>query len=273
MFPGVVNQIQQWYQQLVTYLTQHQFIARTGEALTFQQPVVVRFWMANVTIADVALTLVVLWVAYNIIFGFYQPLEILSRVVLAAIAVHASLQFIGFFIEINNALCATAVQVAGAPNLADIVNFLTGVRLDPNANGAVVVQVIIMDVMAVAILLQELARLGVLDLLIVIAPLAFLVPELARLWIAAFFAVLFLQFLQVAAIVLGAILIAGLGAGGTIVSTLAGLAILLLVLRIPTWLGLAVTQALGGIRSPFGYAVAAAREAARGMITLLRVMR
>jgi hypothetical protein len=199
----------------------------------------------------------------------------LSRVVLAAIAAHASLQFIGLFVRLNNAMCV-AVLGTNAPTVSDIVAFLNIPAA--NGNGFVVVETLIIDLMSVVVLLQELVRLGLLDLLIVLSPLAALLyaspgsQRWGNLIVVAFFATLFLQFAQVTAIVIGAALITTINTTFSIVSALAGIAVLFFVLKIPGWLGSAVTNAIGGVGSPFGYAAQAAREAAQGFLTLIRVV-
>jgi hypothetical protein len=261
----VNNFVNMLYQQVVKFAAGQQFVFQTGANVTFNQPLVIKMWQANVLAADVALALVLVWIGYNIILGLYQPLALLSRVVLAAIAVHASLTFIGLFIGLNNALCASAILTAGLPNLSDIAAVL-GFHFNPNANGALVFQTLIILVMGLVVVLQLLVRVGLLDLLIVLSPWAMLLyasyatQRWANLWSAAFFATLFLQFLQTSAIALGAALIATIGQTFSLVSAFAGIAVLVFVLRIPMWLGSAVTASIGTVRSPFSYAASAARE-------------
>jgi hypothetical protein len=273
-FQAINKQLQMNYQQYQASLTQG-FVFSTGAGVSFQQPLVMKFWQTNVLIADVALALVVLWIGYQVILGFYEPLQMLSRVILAAVAVHASLEFIGLFVQLNNVLCASAFATGALPTTGDIVALFLPV---PGANPeAFVLQTTLIFLMGIVVMLQDLVRVGLLDLLIVISPFALLLyispgtQQWANLWFSAFFATLFLQFLQVLAIVIGAGLVANSPLSA--VSTLAGIGVLIFVLQIPRWLGSAVTSgALGSVRSPFGYLASAAREAAQGFLTLIRLV-
>ncbi len=278
---GIEGQIFTWYQQILDWIAGQNFVLQTGAGVTFQQPVIVKFWQANALVADAALALVVLWIAYNVIIGYYDPLQMLSRVVLAAVAIHASLTFISLFVSINNGLCASVVATAGVPNTADIAAFLypnvhavLGGQGDPGQ----VFQAVIIVLMTITVILQLIVRLGLLDLLIVLSPLALLLyiapgtQKWANLWFGAFFTTLFLQFLQVTAIAVGAALITSLAATASIVSAIAGVAVLVFVLKIPGWLGSAVTSSIGGVQSPQQYALQAAQQAAQGFLTLVKTV-
>jgi hypothetical protein len=273
---GLTNLITQWYKQLVNFITGQQIVLTTGAGVTFQQPIVIRFWQTNVTVVDAALALLILWIAYNVTLGVYDPLQMLSRIILATVAAHASIQFVGLFVTLNNALCASAIQAAGLPNISDLAALL-GVPV-AGVNETNILQFFIISAMSGVVVLQMIVRVGVLDLLIVLLPLFMLLlvspttQPFAGFGISAFFAVLFLQFLQVTAIALGAALVATFGQTFSFVSTLAGIAVLTLVLKIPGWLGSAISSSIGSVRSPFGYAASAAREAAQGFLTLVKTV-
>jgi hypothetical protein len=275
LIQALAGQIQMVYQQIIAWANGQQFLFQTGASVSYQQPVVMQLWRANVLIADSALALVILWIGYHVILAIYDPLQMLSRVVLAAVAIHASLQFIGLFIRLNNALCVGVLGTT-APTISDIAAFLNIPAA--TGNGFVVVGTTIINLMSIVVLLQELVRLGLLDLLIAFIPFAALLyispatQHWANLIFTAFFAVLFLQFAQVSAIVIGAALITSINSTFSIVSALAGIAVLFFVLKIPGWLGSAVTGAIGGVGSPFAYAAQAAREAAQGVLTLIRIV-
>ncbi len=281
IFGAIANQGMQWYQQIVAWATGQQFIFQTGAGVTFQQPAVLRFWQMNVTVADGILILVVLWIAYNVVLGYYNPLQMMQRAILAAVAAHASLTFVGLFINLNNALCAGVFQVAGTPNTSDLAAFLF-----PNVHAAfggpgdagLVFQTLIEDVMATVVILQMAVRVGLLDIIIVFTPIAAilyispLTQRAANFIFSAFFVTLFLQLIQVTAITVGAALITSFASTSSIVSFLAGVAVLFLVLKIPRWLGNTVTSAIGDVQSPQQYALAAAQQAAATVITLVRAV-
>jgi hypothetical protein len=270
------GQIQGAYQQVIMWATGQDFLLTTGAGVSFQQPLIIRFWQTNVLAADGALALVIVWIGYNVMLGLYEPLSMMSRVILAAVAIHASLQFIGLFIQLNNALCASAILTAGLPQVSDLAALL-GFPVIPNAaSGVVIVQTIIIFALSMTIILQELVRLALLDLLIVLSPFALLLyispstQKWANLWSTAFFATLFVQFLQVSAIAVGAALVANIATTFSVVAALAGIGILVFVLKIPGWLGSAVTGAIAGVNSPAAYAAAAARQATQSFLMLVR---
>jgi hypothetical protein len=252
---GFTNFVDMSYQQLVAFTTQ-KVEFQTGAGVSYLQPLVLRFWQANVTIADAALAVFITWIALNVILSQYEPLQMMSRVVLAAVAAHASLQFTALFVELNNALCRAALAVAQTPNLQDIAALL-GVPLTGGRGvGAFLFQDLFIKIMADAVLFQMIVRVGVLDLLIPLLPLLALLlitpvtQQAAFFGFSAFFAVLFLQFLQVSAIAIGAALVTGLTATLSIASTFAGIAVLYLVLRIPGWVAGAIGNYISTIRSP-----------------------
>jgi hypothetical protein len=256
---AAANQLIQWYLQIIVLVPANKFVFQTAANVSYQQPGVVKLWQANVLVADGVLALVILWIGYNVILGRYDPLEMLSRVVLAAVAIHGSLQFIGLFVELNNSMSAEVALLTVLPTTADLVTFL-GFPMLVGANlifQTLLIAAIII-IMAVVVLMQMLVRLAILDLLIVMAPLALLLyitpatQRWANLWAAAFFATLFLQFLQVVAISIGAALIATFFGTFSIVSALAGGTVLLSVLKIPYWLGNAVVSSIGSAQSSQG---------------------
>src|SRR5579859_698876 len=280
-FAGQLNaQVLSGWQNIDQFLLNHQFVFSTGSDLSYNQGSVMLFHDINVIGADTLLVSVVFWIGLNVMFGSYKPLEMMSRVVLALVAIHGSLIFAGLFIQVNNGLCDAAFLTAGVPGPTDLAAFLgfpPGVV--QGGNGILVFQTIIIIIMASVVILQMLVRLALLDLLIVLSPYAlllYIIPSTQRyanLWASAFFSTLFVQFLQVTTIAFGAQLIASFGAHGSFIGAFAGIALLLLVLRIPGWLGSAVTGALGGVRSPWAYAGDALRAVAQGVQDAIRFVR
>jgi hypothetical protein len=253
---AIASFINQLSQQLTAAFSSQKIVLQTGAGVSYALPVVIRFWQMSVTTVDLALAIVILWIAYNTMLGVYEPLKMLSRVALAAIGAHASLQFAGLFIELNNALCKDALAVAQTPTTLDIVA-LFGL---PVLGGRGVVDFLFQDlfirILADMVTFQMIVRMGILDLILTILPffaLLLVLPEtqsIAQLGLSAFVAVVFLQFLQVLAIALGSTLVTSLAATLSVTSTFAGIAILFFVLRIPGWIGGAIGSYINSIRSP-----------------------
>lgn len=278
-FPALPGpaQILQFYQQIVVLTAQHDFVFSTGAGVSYQQPIVIMMWQTNVMAANALLALILVWIGYNVMLGYYEPLYMLSRVVLAAVASNASLQLIGLFVQVNDLLIGQTLQTLQLPQIIDLAAFLgrpPGGVLDGGA--AIVLQFLIIMLGALGLIFQMVVRLALLDLLIVVSPLAMLLyitpatQRWAQLWSAAFSSVLFVQFLQITALVLGARLITTISASSDIVSFFGGVALLILVLRIPRMLQNAVTGMIGETRSTYGVAGQVLTTIRGGLFRMLR---
>jgi len=251
----IMNFVNELTQQLMASTSQ-KVVLSTGAGVTYTQPVVIRFWTLSVTTVDLGLAIIVLWIAYNTILANYEPLRMMSRLVLAALGAHASLQFAGLVIEFNNALCKDALTTAKTPTTLDLVALL-GLPV-PGGRGIVdfLFQDLFIKVLADMVTFQMVVRIAILDLILALLPffsLLLVLPEtqgIAQLGFSAFVAVVFLQFLQVLAISLGSVLVTSLASTLSIASTFAGIAMLFFVLRIPGWVGGTIGSYISSIRSP-----------------------
>jgi hypothetical protein len=137
---------------------------------------------------------------------YHGALELVPRVLLSGILINTSLNWGHFAIDLNNALSQvlgstsipawdTALQPAGGPVLMNLIAM--GIYL----------------VMGLLLLGQMLMRLALVDVLLVVAPLALLcwvLPQTygwARMWFSTFFATVFVQSIQVLVLQLGTELI------------------------------------------------------------------
>ncbi|TMC14108.1 MAG: hypothetical protein E6J34_24020 [Chloroflexi bacterium] len=245
----VTNSVTGAYRTIIEWAYGPAFAFGTNADVTYQQATVIKIWQVNVLAADGVLAIIIVWIAYNVILGVYEPLEMTWRVILAAVCVHASLQFAGLFIELNNALCSMVIGSIKPP--LDVLSLL-GIPHVPTNDMVAMVEDILIHVMAGVLVAENFVRVEVLDVLICISPLALLLfvaystQQWANLWAAAFFATLFLQFVQVVAMVLGASLIAGLATNSAVVGMLLGIGVLGLVVAMPKWVGSAATSVIGG---------------------------
>jgi hypothetical protein len=228
------------------------FITRTPAELTYASPAVLGLWGTLRAVANAALAVVALWGALNLVVrehlgGSYQPAaDLFPRLALGALLVNTSRWWAGLAIDLNNALCA----VVGLANPFPAWDAL------PAIDRAAVDAVAFLVYVAVGLLLflQQLGRLALVDLLVATAPLGVLcwvLPQTqgwARLWGATFSRVVFVQFLQVALLKLGAALLGSWAAAlgwplNDVLSILVGVAVLGLALRVP---GLLRAHAGGG---------------------------
>lgn len=215
------------------------FITRTPPEGTYGSASVVALWRWIVGVADAALAIFVLWSGYAVMTRHalgtraYGAMQVLPRLGLAALAANLSLLFTGGFIDLGNALCNGVGQV-GLPGYATA----TTVQQDL----AALVLAVVYAVVGFLLVAQMLLRLALLDVLIVVAPLGFLCWALphtqawARLWTTTFVATALVQFLQMLALRLGALLVNELTPGrldSATLTLLTGIATLYLTFKLP----------------------------------------
>lgn len=218
------------------------FVTRTPSEGTYASSSVVALWQWVVGVADAALAVFVLWCGYAVMTKHalgtraYGAMQALPRLGLAALAANLSLLFTGGFIDLGNALCDGIGQV-GLPGYSTA----TTVQQDL----AALVLAVIYAVVGFLLVAQMLLRLALLDVLIVTAPLGFLcwaLPQTqawARLWTTTFIATALVQFLQILALRLGALLVTELTPGrldAATITLLAGIATLYLTFKLPAML-------------------------------------
>ncbi|HZC05316.1 MAG TPA: conjugal transfer protein TrbL family protein [Ktedonobacterales bacterium] len=215
------------------------FITRTPPEGTYQSSSVVTLWRWVVGVADAALALFVMWSGYAAMSRdalgtkAHTAMQALPRLGLAALAANLSLVFASSFIDLGNALCAGVGQV-GLPGYS--------VATGAQQTLAALILAVVYGVVGFLLIAQMLLRLALLDVLIVTAPLGFLCWALpatqawARLWTTTFVATALVQFLQILALRLGALLLVELTPGrldSATLTLLAGIATLYLTFKLP----------------------------------------
>jgi len=282
----LLNQAAQWVskaifsviQLIVDTIDQNSlnFITQTPPAGTYQNATVMQFTTWSIGVVDAAVAIFIVIADYNLMIArqigasYHGLMEFLPRIALAVLAANLSLFFIRFFIDLENALCQGVTDLFG---LTFLTNTIVGI-FHGNLAGAgllVFLLAMILGVMNLLLAGQMLLRLALLVLLMVLAPPAFLcwgLPQTqgyAPLWSSTFAATVFVQFFQVAALALGAMLISYISAAhllsldSTVLTLLVSLAVLYLVLRIP---GMLRVYALRPIAEAGPAAVRAAQGAA-----------
>lgn len=217
------------------------FMLITPEDLTYQHPVVLRLnaWVAG--FLDGLVTLILVIAGYQLLFFGRTELlrELLPRLVLCSILANFSLVFLKPFIDALDVLCVTVEAMFAA---SGIRIFVPAGPVEWTGAMEYLLLLYLVDLIVLVLLsLQMLARIALLDLLLVIAPIGFLcfvLPQTqvwARLWAQTLISTLIVQFLQVLCAGLGSALIASLlgGTSFTPISLLAGIATLVLTFKLP----------------------------------------
>jgi Conjugal transfer protein TrbL len=218
------------------------FVTRTPAAGTYASPTVRSLWDYSRAITNAALAVIVLCGGLNVMVKehtrspYHEALELLPRLLLGALAANLSLSFARFLIDLNNAVAGGVGQV-GLPCYDQATPSQEGVAL--------IVTALAYAVVAILLVLQMLMRLALLDLLIILSPLAMLLWVLPqtqgwfRWWIDLFPITVFQQALQVLTLKLGTALMVELTPGSLSNATLTlflGIAVCWLTLKLPTLL-------------------------------------
>lgn len=228
--------------RVIDYVLHSSFnvISQTPPALSYDSATVRGLWDVVRAIANAGLVLVVLWGGFNLVVRehlgtpYHGAMELLPRVALGFVVVNTSLWWGRLAIDANNALCA-ALGGAALPaweSSSGLAQALVSA-----------IATLLYLVMALLLVLQQLMRLALIDVLLVVAPLALLcwvLPQTqgwARLWTRTFTGTVFSQFVQVVALKLGTALIPELAPaslGAELVGIFLGIAVLALTLKLPS---------------------------------------
>jgi hypothetical protein len=228
------------------------FVTQTPPSGSYDSATVTGLWNVVRAIANGALVLVAAWGGFNLMVRehiaapYHEALELLPRLVLGALLVNTSLAWGQLLIDLNNALCG-AVGQASLPAWQQAGG-------DMRAFADVVAGLLYL-VTGLCLVLQMLMRLALVDVLLVVAPLAlvcWVLPQTqgwARRWSSTFTATVFTQFVQVVALKLGASLFTDLapatGLGDALLPSIVGIAVLVLTIKIPGLLRTHVGDGLG----------------------------
>lgn len=193
-------------------------------------------------VADGALTLVVIWASYRVMWGHGLRSQLTARIMLprlfmSAVLINFSLPLVQALVQASNAAC-DAIQSFGA--LPDWQNWLQNLMLDPSSGVlqivATAVLVVGYDILGIAYLI----RYTILIVLAITAPLAglfFTLPEthhIAKQWGSLFITNLLMQPIQLFVLAIGFALERN---GYTPVHHVFALAALLVVFKVPGAMG------------------------------------
>lgn len=252
------------------------FLFGTPGPLTYQQPIVTFFFSITRGLLDGILALVIVFAGYQYLWGsYYSFREFVGSFAIWAIIANSADQLLTQFIVLEDALSTTAVtgvfqlplfqdlaRNLGLKNIFDVF-FNLG-----NLVGFFYLFAIIELLMLLALAVQMMVRIALLDVLFVLAPLGlmcFALPQTqrwGRLWAEAFTSTLIVQFIQMVMVALGAGLIATVDLGASGLSIFAGIGVLYLTFKAPGWLLSGAARVLGGGGGNRGQAAQAAMRVA-----------
>jgi hypothetical protein len=236
------------------------FVTRTPAEGTYDSPTVRSLYDFSRAIVNVALAVVVMWGGFNVIIKehtrspYHEAMELLPRVILAALAANLTIEFARMLIDINNALAAGVGDV-GLPGYD---------QATPQQEGlALIFTAVAYGIVAILLVFQMLMRLALLAMLIVLGPIAALLwvlpqtQQWTRWWTDLFVITVFQQAVQVMVLALGTALMVELTPGSVsnaLLTMLLGLAVCWLTLKVPSLLRSARSQA--GVTNVLTFAMA-----------------
>ena len=230
------------------------FISQTPESVSYGSPAVRDLWGRMRQLANAGLAVVALVGGLNVVLHnrlgtpYHEAMAFLPRLAVGAVLANTSLQWTGLAIEANN-VASAAVGRAPLPGWEQ-AGMLSHAWLDLALGGVYLF-------VALLLLVQMLLRLALVDLLIVVSPLAmvlWVLPQTegwARRWTASFAGFVFAQFVQVIAIRLGSGLtlqLSGLAPDAVAVGLLAGITTLGLTLKVPSLLNAHIDDGMSAAR-------------------------
>lgn len=218
------------------------FVTRTPAAGTYESPTVLSLWDFSRALVNVALAAVVMWGGFNIMVKehtrspYHEMMELLPRVILAALAANLTLEFARFLIDMNNALAASVGDV-GLPGYDQATPSQEGIAL--------IFTALAYGIVSILLVFQMLMRLALIDMLIVLSPVAALcwvLPQTQgwfRWWADIFPITVFQQAIQVMVLSLGSALMVELTPGSlsnALLTMMLGIAVCWLTLKVPSLL-------------------------------------
>jgi hypothetical protein len=153
---------------IASFINDVNFLTRTPENLSYNHQLVKQFAMATQVLADGLLAVVVLVGGFNVMLRPYMGAtyagaqEFLPRLLLGGILINAATWWCRLAIDANNAACG----VFGAPTTTDVLVGVLHVAGDP-LSGLVMVLVLVLVVMTILLIVQQLMRLALVDVLVV----------------------------------------------------------------------------------------------------------
>jgi hypothetical protein len=258
VFGGIAQGIQQHVFTPITGSSLN-FLTRTPPAGTYANATVISLWRYTRDVASLGFVVILVVSGYSIMLGHAtgtpvaDALRTLRDAVLGLLLANTSLWWAALAIDLGNRL----VGGVGAVAIPDVASQgFAGRALETILLGIVYL------IMGILLVLQMLMRLALLDILLIVAPLAVLAGVLpagrhwTRLWTDLFVGTLLTQFVQILVLRLGTGLLTQLvpTLADSVLTFLAGIAVLWLVLKVPGLLNVGLHRT-GGSATLLGTAL------------------
>lgn len=189
-------------------------VTETPAALSYSSAAVIQLSDVMRNVGDIALAAITAIAGINVIIRphirapYHGALEVLPRLIIGAALVNTSLYWGRLLIDLNNEVCRLIMGGSwhGLPGL----DHLQQIPAEKDALLLNLIALAIYLVMGLLLTGQMLMRLALVDVLLVLAPIAMLcwiLPQTyawARLWFTTFFGTVFVQAVQVLVLRLGA---------------------------------------------------------------------
>ena len=284
----LIGKVVEGMRQLIAGLLadpRNNYLFRTPPAASYGLQPVREFQAIAAAVGNALLALLLVGGGFGVMIGastgipYHTAAEILPRFVVGAVLVNTASAWTEGAIRLNNAICA-ALDPRFLPgwDSAPVVDPALGVGYLIALGGLLIVYFVVV----LLLLIHQVARLALVCVLLVLAPVGvacWLLPQTqrwAQLWFVLFFGTVFSQVGQVAALAVGAALATGMGVGGEqgggppLLSVTIGIASVLLAMKMPSLFHAAVggpslrTVAILVGRGGAGRAVGAALGAGGG---------
>ena len=218
-------------------------ITQTPPAASYGSASVQQLWGSVRDVANAGLVLVAAWAGLDLMVrehigsGYQDALEVFSRLGLGALLVNTSMGWSQLAIDANNLLC----QLISLSNLPGWQQAAPDQPLLIQALGLLVYLIV-----ALLLLVGMFIRLALVDVLLVVAPLALLcwvLPQTQRwssAWTTTFFGLVFAQFAQVVGLRLGDMFLHTVPVptvDGQLASLILGIAAMAVTFRLPAIIG------------------------------------
>lgn len=244
------------------------FVTQTPASHSYNSAAVTQLFGTIRDAANAALALVAMWAGFQVMSGpqgrrtssLQSAVEVAPRLVLGATLINTSLFWCQLGIDSANALGG----IAGPVDLP-----ARAVASNPAQTIELVVTALVYWLVALLLVLQQLMRLALVDVLIVLAPLGMLLwilPQTqswGRLWSDLFLTTVFAQPVQMLVLKLGTALVGELDGAGSVESMFLAMGVAYLVLKVPGMLRGGLVRGGGGMGTGAIAAVLSARQVAR----------
>lgn len=241
------------------------FTMTTSAQITYELDIVVEFTKIMRYVANSTLVIFLIILGYQVMYGTTTLAQSFPRVVLAFLLINYGETILTAFIDLNSSLSVAIYSFTfGYGQPVDPFLALGYERSPSVAIGARGWQLLCILLMAILCLVQWIMRIGLLDILLIVHPLAALClvwegsQRWSKMWSAAFVGTVIMQFLQAIAICLGSTLVAfsighvnlgdavrdPINTSNNLAALFIGIGAFFFVLKIPGWLGSMVTGTL-----------------------------